>query len=871
MDLATRSKSIDYTKRRYSPAVKVVSFVLTLVFLFFCGVSLLTAARCYTLLGDDCLSHIDKPFTESEAFARLFLSDVTRVVDVAGDGREAFSAAFDKHLGEACALVKDAYLAQKAQLIREELIYAVTGIYDYDYSNEAEATAPTALSPAVSDRENVSAVIPPKEEVSRAGNAERETTTRAEQPTSYHVPYGADEAVREAVQALNTAKTDADLLAYAYLVREQAFYENNRRFTLLIVPDGDPVVTFYSENADRPNALHVPVEFEHLALDADALDAILPDRIRTAFENALLIEGAFLDRQALTLSQRSNLSYFAQNANGDVFSSGDRDGALHTAATYQWSAEKTDCSPTLAMQSAFASLDPGAKHVDAVTVSVLMDGNGRFPGLDAYRSAAELYRTAQVLPFPLLVSLAVCSLVLACVCAIVFLSAVGVDRKERKCVTMLIDRLPLDAHLVLSGFLTAAMTASGLIVIDDLKGVSNGFAGMNRYLIQLDRYLPVLFGLTSAGVGAVLVEFAASVVRQKRAGQKLLRRTLIGRLCALLGRLFTRLRDRIAAGSAAPLIVLTGLAALAGFADLLTIALDRDFWPGAAVLSLAFIAYLVWYVFQVDALTRALRDGKEPARKKLPYPATLQKLSDAVSRSVRRETQAVAEAVRNEQTKTALITNVSHDLKTPLTNLISYTELLQTRPIDDEEALGYVKVIGEQSVKLKRLIEDLIEASKASAGNVEMHLTRLSLTEMTVQTMADFLQQAEKNGCEIIFDEKTPQIFVTADGNRTYRILSNLFSNAVKYSQTNTRIFVDVSEADGFGVFTLRNTSREMLNISPDALTERFVRGDASRHQSGSGLGLSIAKDLCRLQNGALNISIDGDLFTAKVRLPLAD
>ena len=218
--------------------------------------------------------------------------------------------------------------------------------------------------------------------------------------------------------------------------------------------------------------------------------------------------------------------------------------------------------------------------------------------------------------------------------------------------------------------------------------------------------------------------------------------------------------------------------------------------------------------------------------------------------------------------KTELITNVSHDLKTPLTSLISYSDLLNNCKIEDETAKKYIGVIHNQSIKLKRLIEDLIEASKVSSGNVTINASMLNLSELAIQVIAEFSPEIEKNGNEIIFNEPETAPAVFADGSKTYRILSNLLSNAKKYSATGTRIYISVYKENDNSVFEIKNISSEPLNISPEELTERFVRGDKSRSKDGNGLGLSIAKDLCILQSGNLELSIDGDLFKAKVILP---
>ena len=230
---------------------------------------------------------------------------------------------------------------------------------------------------------------------------------------------------------------------------------------------------------------------------------------------------------------------------------------------------------------------------------------------------------------------------------------------------------------------------------------------------------------------------------------------------------------------------------------------------------------------------------------------------------------AINEAIKGEHLKTELITNVSHDLKTPLTSIINYVSLLKMGNIEGEEERKYIDILDEKSKKLKRLIEDLTEASKANSGNIKMNVAQVNLNEMALQAVGENSDVLENAGLDVILTERDKEIIVSADSQRTFRIIDNLFSNAKKYSLTGTRVYVDVYKENGFGVFEIKNISREKLNIDPQELTERFVRGDNSRTTDGSGLGLSIARSFAELQNGIFNIEIDGDMFKAVVNLPL--
>lgn len=233
--------------------------------------------------------------------------------------------------------------------------------------------------------------------------------------------------------------------------------------------------------------------------------------------------------------------------------------------------------------------------------------------------------------------------------------------------------------------------------------------------------------------------------------------------------------------------------------------------------------------------------------------------------------KAVSEALKGERLKTELITNVSHDLKTPLTSIINYVSLLKLCNIEGEDENKYLDILDEKSTKLKRLIEDLTEASKASSGNIKMTVDTVNLNELALQAVGENNDVLENVGLEIVVSQKDNDLFVKADSQHTFRIFDNLFSNVKKYALSGTRVYVDVYKESGYGVFSVKNISKDKLNINPDEITERFVRGDNSRTTEGSGLGLSIARSFTELQNGTFSIEIDGDLFKVTVKLPITN
>ena len=228
--------------------------------------------------------------------------------------------------------------------------------------------------------------------------------------------------------------------------------------------------------------------------------------------------------------------------------------------------------------------------------------------------------------------------------------------------------------------------------------------------------------------------------------------------------------------------------------------------------------------------------------------------------------KAINESIKAERLKTDLITNVSHDLKTPLTSIINYTDLLKKEKIENENAKKYIDILEKKSKKLKILTEDLIEVSKISSGNETVALEKIDFKELVLQANGEFAEKFEEKNLEVFSNLPKEAVIVDLDGKKIWRVLENLYQNVYKYSLENTRVYVDLIVNDHI-VFTIKNISKEKLNIPPDELMERFIRGDSSRHTGGNGLGLSIAKDLSKLNGGTLSIQIDGDLFVAKIKL----
>ena len=231
--------------------------------------------------------------------------------------------------------------------------------------------------------------------------------------------------------------------------------------------------------------------------------------------------------------------------------------------------------------------------------------------------------------------------------------------------------------------------------------------------------------------------------------------------------------------------------------------------------------------------------------------------------------QAVQEQMKAEHLKTELITNVSHDIKTPLTSIVNYVDLLKKEDIPSPEAREYIAVLDRQSHRLKKLTEDLVEASKASSGALNVELQPTDVNVLLSQIEGEYQERLAACHLTLVTQPPAPGTMIQADSRLLSRVMDNLVSNVCKYAMENTRVYVTAAVRDGQAVISFKNVSRDELNISPDELMERFVRGDASRHSEGSGLGLSIARSLVQLQGGTFALSIDADLFRADIVFPL--
>ena len=296
--------------------------------------------------------------------------------------------------------------------------------------------------------------------------------------------------------------------------------------------------------------------------------------------------------------------------------------------------------------------------------------------------------------------------------------------------------------------------------------------------------------------------------------------------------------------------------------------------PAWFFLHLIAFLYILWWAVSMKKLKQS---GEALASGDLSYRTAVSRMPRDLARhgeKLNSISAGVADAVerqlKSERMKTELITNVSHDLKTPLTSLVSYADLIAAEPTENPKITEYAGELTRQSARMKKLIEDLVEASKASSGNLEVVLAPTDLSVLIAQSAAEYEERFAARGLSLLVREPDEPLSVLADGRRLWRVFDNLLGNAAKHAAPDSRVYLDVKREENYAVLTFKNVSEAPLNIPAEELTERFVRGDSARSGEGSGLGLAIAKSLTELQNGFFRVEIDGDLFKAVVSLPLA-
>ena len=310
--------------------------------------------------------------------------------------------------------------------------------------------------------------------------------------------------------------------------------------------------------------------------------------------------------------------------------------------------------------------------------------------------------------------------------------------------------------------------------------------------------------------------------------------------------------------------------------DLLFLSFDAD----SATISLwlivrcVVILLLLYVMLDIRKLLKtgeqmAHGDFSQPASVTCPLPA-LQEHADHLNSIQSGLQKAVDERMKSERLKTELITNVSHDIKTPLTSIVNYVDLLSKTDVTDPTALEYIAVLERQAHRLRKLTEDLVEASKAATGNISVNLAPVDLNVLLSQVCGEYEQRLADKNLQTVFTSAETAPHILADGQLLWRVLDNLMGNVCKYAMPGTRVYLTAEEADGRANLSIKNISLYPITVSGQELTERFVRGDSSRSTEGSGLGLSIAASLTELQQGTFAIHVDGDLFKATLSFPVS-
>ena len=411
----------------------------------------------------------------------------------------------------------------------------------------------------------------------------------------------------------------------------------------------------------------------------------------------------------------------------------------------------------------------------------------------------------------------------------------------------------------------------GIQVVDCLVNIYYGYWSGWSYESAALLFYRVLCVCTAVGlVGVGTLTLRTLAVRLK--ARALARSTL---LCRVLMWCLKVLRDFILA---LPFTWKSAAAFLGYLFVSVAVYAWRYDWPAIPLwLILNGLAFLLicWWAVGMDKLrrgSRAIAEGNlsyQVDTRMMPYDLRMQ-AEDLNNISVGLS-GAVDEKMKSERFKAELITNVSHDIKTPLTSIINYVDLLKTTRQEDPKAQEYIEVLDRKSQRLKKLTEDLVEASKASTGTLAVRREKIGMAQLMDQALGEWMEKLEARKLTVVSNLPEGETWVYADGRHLWRVIDNLLSNCAKYAMEGTRVYLDLTRGKGQVTLSVKNISREALNVPPERLMERFVRGDESRTTEGSGLGLSIARSLTELQWGTFELAVDGDLFKATGTLPQAN
>ncbi|MCQ4935918.1 sensor histidine kinase [Anaerotignum propionicum] len=559
------------------------------------------------------------------------------------------------------------------------------------------------------------------------------------------------------------------------------------------------------------------------------------------------------------LNGMTNFLYYVEDSSGNVVAGNTTRG------------EMSNIDRTIVLSSGFSSDKIGVMGYTSNNTIMETSDYKIYAGIrepfvygDAFYTLGQEYVFAKA-GLPILFGVFTASTIIIIFCLVYLIRVAGQSEKGGKVTYLAVDKIYNEVHFLLVIGLTAFAVFFGVAI---LSSILNETAIFWAYIFN------TILGIIYICDIAAIISYIMSVSRQIK-GKIFLRNTWVSVTIRRMSELFTGKTFR---GWMIFVMLSYGLGncVIMGFI-IFAAQMGYYFICFLCVLGLFLFNAFCMYLFlrALRSLKRIMISARETSKGNLQYKLNLEEISPSFSNFAMDIANiqdglknSVEDAVKGERMKTELITNVSHDLKTPLTSIISYVDLLRSQKLENKAASEYVEILFEKSYRLKQLIEDLIEASKVSSGNITVSKMRLDYRQITLQAIGELEEKIEAAGLEVKVSCPEP-LYISADGRHLWRILENLVSNAVKYSMPDSRVYIDIFQAEGRGILVMKNISATPIDFDETRLTDRFVRGDASRTTEGSGLGLSIAQSLAEAQGGTFGIKVDGDLFKAIVSMPL--
>lgn len=481
---------------------------------------------------------------------------------------------------------------------------------------------------------------------------------------------------------------------------------------------------------------------------------------------------------------------------------------------------------------------------DAKKFSVYTSLENDLTYYDQYRTNKTVFDMAQILYKPALYLLPL-SIIAVLVLLIMNCFLIGLRNENGEVILNAFDKTPLLVALIIlfilfmigCGFLIA-LTSENLTLI--LSGTAIG-----------------------AVIGYISFVFFLETIIKRIKSRTLFRNTITYRILRWIKSLITSMtRNANMTVKLILIFIAFGILNIIGFS--LSISEPIGIFILIAIWVYAFAKmhqWLVRYIEIKNAINEIYMGNTEVHLDEKRYKGSLNSMAIQVNDIAGGLSNAIQEKLKSERLKTELITNVSHDIKTPLTSIINYVDLLKKEKMPNEQAEEYLNILDNKSQRLKRLTEDLVEASKASSGNIKLNIEKLNVNELLKQVSGEFEDKFKSRNLEEVMSLPEKNVYINVDSRYMYRILENMYSNISKYAMDNTRVYIDVIPNNNRITIQMKNISKEKLNISTEELMQRFVRGDSARNTEGSGLGLSIATSLTTLQGGTFNIYLDGDLY----------